>query len=169
MDCSSPGPSVHGILQKKNTGVGSHSLLQEISPTQGSNMGLPHCRCILCVWATIDTSTCPQTGTWRVLDHMETHCWTQRGWQEKEITIDRNKTTTAYRQWQFGVKANYEHLQGPKSISRKTWTVPIQPLMFQRTPSHQKMEKSDSSHQAQKHEMNITYVWRLKEKYFHVF
>ena len=28
----------------KNTGVGSHSLLQEIFPTQGSNPGLLHCR-----------------------------------------------------------------------------------------------------------------------------
>ena len=28
----------------KNTWVGSHSLLQEIFPTQGSNPGLPHCR-----------------------------------------------------------------------------------------------------------------------------
>ena len=28
----------------KNTGVGSHSLLQEIFPTQGSNLGLLHCR-----------------------------------------------------------------------------------------------------------------------------
>ena len=31
----------------KNTGVGSHSLLQGISPTQGSNWGLLHCRQIL--------------------------------------------------------------------------------------------------------------------------
>ena len=31
----------------KNTGMGSHSLLQEIFPTQGSNLGLPHCRQIL--------------------------------------------------------------------------------------------------------------------------
>ena len=31
----------------KNTGVGSHSLLQEISPTQRSNPGLPHVRQIL--------------------------------------------------------------------------------------------------------------------------
>ena len=31
----------------KNTGVGSHSLLQEIFPTQGSNPGLSHCRWIL--------------------------------------------------------------------------------------------------------------------------
>ena len=30
-----------------NTGVGSHSLLQGIFPTQGSNPGLPHCRRIL--------------------------------------------------------------------------------------------------------------------------
>ena len=28
----------------QNTGVGSHSLLQGIFPTKGSNPGLPHCR-----------------------------------------------------------------------------------------------------------------------------
>ena len=31
----------------QNAGVGSHSLLQGIFPTQGSNPGLPHCRQIL--------------------------------------------------------------------------------------------------------------------------
>ena len=31
----------------KNTGVGSHSLLQGILPTQGQNLGLLHCRQIL--------------------------------------------------------------------------------------------------------------------------
>ena len=31
----------------KNTGVGCHSLLQGIIPTQGSNLGLLHCRQIL--------------------------------------------------------------------------------------------------------------------------
>ena len=31
----------------KNTGVGCHTLLQEIFPTQRSNPGLPHCRHIL--------------------------------------------------------------------------------------------------------------------------
>ena len=36
--CNSPG---------KNTGVGSLSLLQGIFPTQGSNLGLPHCGQIL--------------------------------------------------------------------------------------------------------------------------
>ena len=39
MDYSLPG---------KNTGVGCHSLLQEIFPAQQSNTGLPHCRQILC-------------------------------------------------------------------------------------------------------------------------
>ena len=32
VDCSPPGSSVHGILQAKNTGVSSHSLLQGIFP-----------------------------------------------------------------------------------------------------------------------------------------
>ena len=36
--CISPG---------QNTGVGSHSILQGIFPTQGSNPGLSHCRQIL--------------------------------------------------------------------------------------------------------------------------
>ena len=31
----------------KNTGVGCHSLLQGIFPTQGSNLGFLHCRHIL--------------------------------------------------------------------------------------------------------------------------
>ena len=31
----------------QNTGVGSHSLLQGIFPTRGSNPGLPHCRRVL--------------------------------------------------------------------------------------------------------------------------
>ena len=43
MDCI-----VHGIPQARILeGVGSHSLLQGIFPTQGSNPGLPHCRRIL--------------------------------------------------------------------------------------------------------------------------
>ena len=39
---STPWTVVHGTLQARNTGVGS--LLQGIFPTQGSNLGLPHCR-----------------------------------------------------------------------------------------------------------------------------
>ena len=46
--CSPPGSSsVHGDSRGKNTGVDCHSLLQGIFPTQGSNLGLPHCRWIL--------------------------------------------------------------------------------------------------------------------------
>ena len=47
MDCSSPGCSIPGISPGQNTGVGSHSLLQGIFPTQGSNLNLLHCRRIL--------------------------------------------------------------------------------------------------------------------------
>ena len=35
-------------FSSKNTGVGSHSLLQRIFLTQGLNLGLLHCRQILC-------------------------------------------------------------------------------------------------------------------------
>ena len=47
MDCSPPGSSVQVDSLSKNTGVGCHFFLQEIFPTQGSNLGLPHCRWIL--------------------------------------------------------------------------------------------------------------------------
>ena len=40
MDCSLPGPSVHGGSPGKNTGVGCHALLQGICTTQGLNPGL---------------------------------------------------------------------------------------------------------------------------------
>ena len=41
LDCSPPGPSVHGDSPGKNTGVGCHALLQGIFQTQGSNLRLP--------------------------------------------------------------------------------------------------------------------------------
>ena len=44
MDCSLPGSSVDGIFQVKSTEVGCHCLLQRIFPTQGSNLGILHCR-----------------------------------------------------------------------------------------------------------------------------
>ena len=48
MDCSLPGSSVHEILQARILEwIVSHSLLQGIFPTQGSNLGLLHCRQIL--------------------------------------------------------------------------------------------------------------------------
>ena len=42
--CNPPGTSAHGDSPGKNTAVGSHSLLQGIFPTQGSNPDLLHCR-----------------------------------------------------------------------------------------------------------------------------
>ena len=42
-----PGCSVHGDSPGKNTEVGYHTLLQGVFPTQGLNLGLPHCRRIL--------------------------------------------------------------------------------------------------------------------------
>ena len=47
MGYSLPGSSVHRYSPGKNIGVGSHSLLQGISPTQGLNPGLLHCWWIL--------------------------------------------------------------------------------------------------------------------------
>ena len=44
MDGSPPGSSVHGASPTKDTGMGCHTLLQGIFPTQGLNPGLPHCR-----------------------------------------------------------------------------------------------------------------------------
>ena len=38
INCSLPGSSVHGSSLSKNTGVGSHSLLQGIFLTQGSKL-----------------------------------------------------------------------------------------------------------------------------------
>ena len=47
MDSSPSGSSVLGDSAGKNTGVGCHSLLKGLFPTQGSNSGLPHCMRIL--------------------------------------------------------------------------------------------------------------------------
>ena len=47
MESSLPGCSVYEDSPGKNTGVGCHAPLQGISPTQGSNPGLPHSRWIL--------------------------------------------------------------------------------------------------------------------------
>ena len=44
MDHSPPGSSVHGDSSEKNTGVGCHTLLRGVFPTQGLNPCLPHCK-----------------------------------------------------------------------------------------------------------------------------
>ena len=47
MACQPLLSRVHEISPGKNTGGDCHSLLQGIFPTQGSNLGLLHCRQIL--------------------------------------------------------------------------------------------------------------------------
>ena len=47
MDCSPLGSSVHGILQAGILGWVSHTLLQGIFPSQGSNLGLLYRKQIL--------------------------------------------------------------------------------------------------------------------------
>ena len=44
VNSSPPGSSVHADSPGKNTGVGCHALLQGIFPTQGLNLGFPHCK-----------------------------------------------------------------------------------------------------------------------------
>ena len=50
MHCSPPGSSVHWDSPGKNTGVGCHTLLQGIFPTQGSNTHLLLGRWVLFHW-----------------------------------------------------------------------------------------------------------------------
>ena len=47
MDSSPPGSSVPEDAPGKNTGEGCHAPLQGIFPTQGTDLGLLHCRQIL--------------------------------------------------------------------------------------------------------------------------
>ena len=51
MNCSLPNCSPLSMeFSRQNTGVGCHSLLQSIFPTQGSNLGLLHFRQVLYHW-----------------------------------------------------------------------------------------------------------------------
>ena len=47
MDRAAWKATVHGDSPGKNAGVGGHALFQGIFPTQGSNLGLQHCKQIL--------------------------------------------------------------------------------------------------------------------------
>ena len=57
MDWDPPGSSGPWNSVGKNTGVGCHFLLQGIFPTQGSSLGLPHCRQIIYRLTTREAST----------------------------------------------------------------------------------------------------------------
>ena len=59
MDCSPSSSSVHGDSPGKDTGVGCHSPLQGIFPTQRWNLGFLHCRQHLYCWATREALIAP--------------------------------------------------------------------------------------------------------------
>ena len=74
MDCSPPGSSVYGKNSLgKNTGVGSHPLLQGIFPTQGSILGLLCCRQIQ-AWGTLHACKQPVSHP-PILCTVETVLW----------------------------------------------------------------------------------------------
>ena len=69
----------HGLYRPwnspgQNTGVGSHSLLQGIFPTQGSNPGLPHCRQIL---YQLSHKGSPRTLEWAPYPFSRGSSWTR--------------------------------------------------------------------------------------------
>ena len=72
MDCSPPGSSVHGDSPGKNTGVGSHSLLRGIIPTQASNPGVLHYRQILYC---LSHQRCPRLDLKAQLCHSTELCY----------------------------------------------------------------------------------------------
>jgi len=63
----------------KNTGVGSHSLLQKIFPTQGPKQGLPRCKQILYCQTVKQVVESERVGTLNVLSGNEGK--RRRGWQ----------------------------------------------------------------------------------------
>ena len=69
--CNPMDYMVQGILQTRNTGVDSLSLLQGIFPAQGSIPGLPHCRQILYQLPSVCPPLKYRAATW---------CWPGSGW-----------------------------------------------------------------------------------------
>ena len=71
------GSSVHGDSPGKNTGVGCHSLLQGIFPTQRMNSGLPHCRWIL---YHLSQKGSPRILEWVAYPFSRGSSWPRNGW-----------------------------------------------------------------------------------------
>ena len=75
MDCSLPHFLCPWDFPGKSTGVGCHLLLQRIFPSQGLNLGLPHCR--KTIWVTREV-------WYQILEG----CWTFRsGGREKALLM----------------------------------------------------------------------------------
>ena len=88
MDCSLPGSSDHGDSPGKNTGVGCHSLLQGIFPTQGLKPSLLHCRTIL-YWLSQWGSTLLSLFLFRVPSLRQQLLWF---WRRREQTGQHTPT-----------------------------------------------------------------------------
>ena len=106
MDCSPPGSCVHGTLQAGvlewvampssrdlpnpgiNTGAGSHALLLEIFPTQGSNRS-PALQA--------DMATHSSTLAWKILRTEEPGRYSPWGCEESDMTEQLHFTSSLYR------------------------------------------------------------------------
>ena len=61
-------------FSRQDVQVGCHALLQGIFPTQKSNPGLPHCRCVLYCWATREAAHGAPAAAARLLQSCPTLC-----------------------------------------------------------------------------------------------
>ena len=90
MNCSLPGSSVHGNSPGKNTGVGCHAFLQGIFLTQGSNLGLMHCRKIL---YHLSHQSYPEIFCWLAAEQI---CNSSVYWNEHLVLIILQNFRTKY-------------------------------------------------------------------------
>ena len=101
----------------KNTGVGSHSFLQSIFPTQGSNPGLPHCRWIL---YHLSHQQSPRRLEWTA------HPFSRGSSQPRNQTGVSYITGRFFTSWATGITlVKIHHLHEPficKEKDQDTWT-----------------------------------------------
>ena len=127
--CDPMDYTVRGILQGKNTGVRSLSLLQGIILTQGSNPGLLHCRWILTSWATSEAHhvrsmaqlRLPCCGRWNSMERS----WNMshkvkkktKDYQGTEFSSDFNPAAVL---WQLWENSKYKQSNWAQS-THKAW------------------------------------------------
>ena len=126
MDCSSPGNSFHGILQTRIQEWGSHSLLQGIFPTQGSNPGIPH-------WGLIpyclnhQGSPNEQSGDLQGLTHPAMGAEPNRRKRDSSFFLTRTQLVKSHR---FPVYCSPPIFLFPPSIKRFSFPFPVGPCMW---------------------------------------
>ena len=113
----------------KNTGVGCHFLLQRVFPTQGSNLGLPHCR---------QTLYC--------LSHQGSHC--REFWQNVVYWRRDWQTTSVFLPWE-----PHEEYEKAKRYDTERWTPQVKkcPICYWRLVEKWKnSRKNEEMEQKQK-------------------